>query len=379
LRDLADVQMLLTSWRPVERRGACYLHYTRWNEISHAYVRYWNCDLRGPAVRPGEGIMFFQRGFGGYALGALAALAMLLAASTSRADTAVSACGTLSAAGNYFLTKNLTSAGTCIVIGDQGVAFDMRGHTITGDGSGDGITDGGSHFESMAIANGKIRNFSVGIGLDNSCCVVIRNIDSSKNTLTGIIVGKCCGTIDSVTANNNGNSGIVASDCCFTINNVQANGNGGGGGIVAAASGCCTTVANSIVSGNGGAGVFLEGCCSFLVSSTVKGSGADGVDMNSCCNFVISSTVAGNAGKGVSLIGDDNLVVGSTVFANGGDGIFLASDTNQITNTSSTGNGGFGANVECPGAITGLSTKNNTGGKLNTTGGTCTQLNNKLL
>ena len=98
--------------------------------------------------------MSFGRGFRGYALGALAAMAMLLAASTSRADTAVSACGTLPVAGNYFLTKNLTAAGTCIVIGDEGVSFDMRGHTITGDGSGDGISDGGGGFDSMAIANG---------------------------------------------------------------------------------------------------------------------------------------------------------------------------------------------------------------------------------
>ena len=322
--------------------------------------------------------MFFQKGFGGYVCAALAALAMLLAASTSRADTAVSACGTLATRGNYFLTKNLTSSGTCIVIGDEGVAFDMRGHTITGDGSGDGISDGGGSFDSMAIVNGKIRNFSVGIALDTSCCVVIRNVDSSNNAATGILIGRCCSTIDSVTANSNGTSGIVASDCCFTINNVQVNGNGGGGGIVAAASGCCTAVSNSTVNGNGGAGVFLEGCCSFLVSSTVKGSSADGVDMDECCNFVINSTVAGNGGKGIHLIEDDNLVIGSKVFANGGDGIFLSSDTNEITNTSSTGNGGFGANVECPGAITGLSTKNNTAGPLNTSG-TCTQLNNKLL
>ena len=53
--------------------------------------------------------MSFGRGFRGYALGALAALAMLLVASTSRADTAVSACGSLSAPGKYFLTTNLTN------------------------------------------------------------------------------------------------------------------------------------------------------------------------------------------------------------------------------------------------------------------------------
>lgn len=320
--------------------------------------------------------MSLERGFKGYALGALAALAMLLAASPSRADTAVSACGTLAAAGNYFLTKNLTTSGTCIVIGDEGVSFDMRGHTITGDGTGDGISDGGGEFESMAIANGRIRNFDVGVDLSSSCCVVIRKVDSSKNAETGIFIGECCSTLDSVTASNNGTVGMLIEGCCYTVNNAQVNGNGGGGGILE--TGCCTTVSNSTITANGGTGVVLDGCCSFLVSSTVKGSGADGVDMDTCCNFVVGSAVAGNTGNGVSLVGDDNLVIGSTVFSNGNDGIFLASDTNQITSSQSTGNGGFGANVGCPGAITGLTTKNNTSGPLNTAGGTCTQLNNKL-
>src|SRR5258708_21534043 len=170
------------------------------------------------------GSMSFERGFRGYALGALGALALLLMASSpSRADTAVSACGPLPTAGNYFLTKNLTSSGTCITIGDEGVSLDMKGHTITGNGTGDGISDGGGHFESMAIANGKIRNFGVGIGLDTSCCVVIRNVDSSMNTDTGILVGRCCGVLDSVTANNNGTAGGIALDCCYSLNSIQAN------------------------------------------------------------------------------------------------------------------------------------------------------------
>src|SRR5260370_30859397 len=71
-------------------------------------------DLRSPsgAVR-GEtmyrgGIMWFKRsfrgrGFRGYALGALAALAMLLAASPARADTAVSAWRAVTHARNRFL------------------------------------------------------------------------------------------------------------------------------------------------------------------------------------------------------------------------------------------------------------------------------------
>ena len=327
--------------------------------------------------------MFFQRGFGGYALGALAALAMLLAASTSRADTAVSSCMTLSSPGNYFLTKNLTSAGTCIVIGAEGVSFDMQGHTITGNGSGDGITDGGSHFESMAIANGKIRNFSVGVGLDHSCCVVIRNIDSSKNAATGILVGNCCGTIDSVTANNNGGDGIDAFDCCFTLNSIQANNNGGGGviskSIILNHTACCTSLSNSSVSGNTGVGVDMENGFNYLVSSTVQKNGADGADLSgSCCNYVVDSTVTGNTGDGMHLTGNHNLVTSSKANRNTGIGIFLRTTENQITSSQATGNGGAGADVGCPGAITGLNAKGNTGTSLTTSGGVCTELNNTL-
>jgi hypothetical protein len=315
-------------------------------------------------------------GFKRYALGALCALAILFAASPSRADTPVSSCMTLSAPGNYFLTKSLTSVGTCIIVDSEGVSLDMKGHTVTGNGTGDGISDDGGGFESMAIANGKIRNFDVGIDLGTSCCVVIRNVDSSKNTATGILIGDCCGLLDSVTANNNGAVGIMAESCCYALNNIQANNNGAGGGIVT--TDCCTTVANSTISGNGGAGAFLDGCCSFLVSSTVQNNGADGVDMNDCCNFVVGSTVITNVGAGVSLIEDDNLVTGAKVSNNGGDGIFLSSTFNQITSSQAIGNGGKGANVGCPGAITGLTAKNNVGGSLATSGGTCTQLNNKL-
>jgi parallel beta helix pectate lyase-like protein len=320
--------------------------------------------------------MSFESRFRGYALGALGALALLLAASPLRADTGVSACGTLSSAGNYFLTKNLTATGTCIVVGSEGVSLDMKGHTITGNGTGDGISDGGGHFESMAIANGKIRNFDVGIGLDTSCCVVIRNVNSSNNTEAGVLIGDCCGTLDSVTANNNGTVGIDALDCCYTLYNVQANNNGGGGGIVE--TDCCTTVANSTISGNGGPGVVLDGCCSFLVSSKVEKNGADGVDMNDCCNFVIESTVVVNLGYGVNLIGSDNLVTTTNASGNSLDGIFLRTEDNQITNSQANGNHGAGANVGCPGAITGLTAKGNTGGSLTTSGGTCTQLNNTL-
>jgi len=44
----------------------------------------------------------------------------------ARADTPISACGTLSSPGNYFLTSNLTATGDCLVIAANNVAIDLK-------------------------------------------------------------------------------------------------------------------------------------------------------------------------------------------------------------------------------------------------------------
>jgi hypothetical protein len=95
----------------------------------------------------------------------LAALFCLTAAKTASAQTVLSACGTISSPGNYVLNTNLTTSGDCFVITASNVALDMKGHTITGDGSGNGITDDGLSRDYAIISNGKIRNFDMGINL----------------------------------------------------------------------------------------------------------------------------------------------------------------------------------------------------------------------
>src|SRR5260370_4736839 len=135
-----------------------------------------------------------------------ALLAMLLIGGLcgrARADVAVSACGTLSTpATNYFLTQNLTATGNCLVIAADNVGIDLKGKTITGNGSGSGITDGGFAHPFAIIANGKIRNFKNGVDLVISGEAIVSNLDSSKNTGDGIFISECCNTLNSFTANN---------------------------------------------------------------------------------------------------------------------------------------------------------------------------------
>jgi hypothetical protein len=118
------------------------------------------------------------------ALVALVGLSLGLMAPAASADTEITSCPTtIIAAGTFFLKKNLTSSGNCIIVHHSNVAIDMRGHTITGDGTGGGITDTGTFVESVAISNGKIKNFDEGIdffGLDSDL-ITIERIDASNN------------------------------------------------------------------------------------------------------------------------------------------------------------------------------------------------------
>jgi hypothetical protein len=314
----------------------------------------------------------------GIVAGAIAMAGAVFAGPDAMADTAVSSCQTLSAAGNYFLTTNLTATGDCIHITSDGVALDLKGHTITGDGSGAAINDDGFSLDSFAIGNGKIRHFDEGIDMGSSCCGAINNVDSSNNTSTGIFVGDCCGTLNSVKANNNGGAGILALDCCYEINKAQVTGNGAGGIV---SSGCCTSVTGGTAANNTGVGIAGDECCNSVVTSKVQNNTGDGVIFTDCCNQVLNSTVSGNGGKGIDLEGDDNQVTNSKVSGNAGDGIHLRTHDNQITNSQSNSNGGFGASIGCRGTITGLQTKGNTGGALETIAipADCTMLNNKLL
>src|SRR5579864_4552040 len=89
---------------------------------------------------------------------ALVGLSLGMMVPAASADTEITACPTtITTAGKFFLKTNLTSSGDCIIVHHGNVAIDMKGHTITGNGTGGGITDTGTFVESVAITNGKIK------------------------------------------------------------------------------------------------------------------------------------------------------------------------------------------------------------------------------
>jgi hypothetical protein len=235
------------------------------------------------------------------------------------AAQAVSSCQTLSAPGNYFLTQNLTATGDCLVIAASNVAIDLKGKTITGNGSNSGITDDGGDRDYAIIANGKIRGFDTGINLHSSGSAIISNINASNNGSQGVFISECCNTLDSVTANNNSGTGIVIGSDDSSLSNIQANNNGSGG-------------------------IFISRCCNALISSTANNNNGVGAEIDSSDNFIVNSKLQKNSNDGVEMV-DDNGVIKSNTSNNGGDGMDFSDTVNLVTATKSNGNGGTGIDM----------------------------------
>ena len=114
------------------------------------------------------------------------------------------------------------------------MAIDLNGKTITGDGSGDGITDSGVSVKSVAITNGTIKNFDNGINFfgSSSSLITLERITSSRNAGDGIFIENCCNSLTRIKANGNGGVGVYIDNCCNAFNNIIANNNGSTIGVV---------------------------------------------------------------------------------------------------------------------------------------------------
>ena len=299
---------------------------------------------------------------------AAALFAMLLVAGLcgrAAADTAVSACGTLSAAGNYFLTANLTATSDCLVIAADNVAIDLKGKKITGNGTGAAVTDDGSFLNFAVIANGTISNFATGINLLHSGQAIISNVSSSKNTSDGIFIGECCNTLSSVTTNDNGGTGIFIGSDHSSLSKITANGNAGGGVHI---TGSRNALVASTESNNKGTGAEIDGCCSFVIASQTQKNTGDGVEMGDGDDGVIKSTSARNGADGMDLPGGDNMVTESKSTSNGGTGVDLGNNSDDrwgiFSGVQASKNKGDGVDMGCRGSTASLKAQKNSGTNL---------------
>jgi hypothetical protein len=243
------------------------------------------------------------------------------------AATTISTCPyTIATSGDYVLAANLKAAGTCITIAANTVTINLHGHKITGNGTGFGITDGGSFVQAIVIANGVIQNFDTGIyfGAPFSHPITITEVSVQNNTHTGIVIYGDATVMNSASNNNGGDGTFFTSVAAIYAS--EANENQGYG-----------------ISGNGP---------TFVIGSKTNSNALSGMALR-VSSQVIDSEANGNGGNGidVALGPADNTVIGSTALRNGGAGINLLCPSNAVSNTAKFNSAGN--LVEAPGVIGG--------------------------
>ncbi len=208
---------------------------------------------------------------------------------------------TITEPGSYYLTANLTAAGSGVIIEADNVTLDLMGFTLTGSGGGasHGVLINGSTnipIHNVVVRNGILRNFGNGVRAAYSHNCRFERLIAADNTLAGI-------NLHAYKGNCNGN---VIADCS--------------------------------ISGNGTYGVSI-----FATQGQSDG------------NTVVDCTIVGNGDSGIRLYAWEgqsrgNVIVNCTLRDNTGQGIYLLqnADGNRVENnhiSDTTGATSYGIRV----------------------------------
>ena len=210
---------------------------------------------------------------------------------------------TISTAGSYRLTGNLTVAGTvsAIKITVPNVTIDLNGFSIVGPGAG--ISSGIAVFaisgvvsqNQIEVKNGTMTGFASGVNVgDNS---IVKNIRAVANNF-GIEVGSNT-VVDGCTASSSVNDGIdcMGSGCTISGNTASKNSSNG---IQCIGSGCA--ISGNTASNNNIDGIFCKLSQCVISGNTANNNVGDGIDIgNSGTNgsLVVRNFAGGNGSFGL--------------------------------------------------------------------------------
>ena len=261
--------------------------------------------------------------------------------------TPISSCPySITTPGNYVVTTNLTSSGSCITITVDDVSIDLQGHSITGTAGGFGI--GGNNNE--VITNGTVTKFAIGL-----------NLPGYFNTVSGMTVEQ-----------NSGSPGQgILLGYGSTVTDTSVSGNTAMG-----IQGNTIMVNNSSVDNNDDLGI--SGNNLVVINSEVNNNGIGGIDIFTNENetgYVAGVSAKNNGGAGISIHGyGSGQVIDSNVTGNPA-GIAIVGGT--VMGNTVQNNADYGISLTCPANATGNTVKNNTGGNIVTSDNTCVLWNNK--
>jgi len=205
---------------------------------------------------------------------------------------------TVSAAGSYFLTQNLSGA-SGIGVGADSVTIDLNGFTLSGPGtaSGTGIGISGAQ-RGVVIKNGTIRDWFVGVDAHLAYRSVLTDLIVTTNSNDGIDIGSG-GTVNRVMSYSNGQFGLYV----WQVSDAWG-----------------TSIENSNFSRNVLRGVSLSANDVRFRGNIVHSNQAGGirVDLSEGFNEIIDNSIIGNTGYGIEMDtgSTGNVVAGNTLVAN---------------------------------------------------------------
>lgn len=238
-------------------------------------------------------------------LATCAALAVMTWALDASAMTPISSCPQkLGKAGEtYYLTADLRSAGSCLTVTADRITVDLKGHSISGDGSGAAITDGGAARLLVVVKNGSVDSFGTGVDLRASSRSEVRGVNSNYNSDDGI-VGGARTLVKGAMVGYNGGTGVIVGEF--------------------------SQVQECLVYSNGEDGI--KAGDNSLLNKNLAQSNVNGMTVGQ--KGTVSFNLAGdNSGYGIHA-GPNSQVSGNTVAENGGVGIWASCPSTVSKNES---------------------------------------------
>lgn len=99
------------------------------------------------------------------------------------------------------LDNDLTCAGNALLVSGEDIDIDLNGHTLSGNGTGNGITVSASH--RVTISGGSITGFQTGIFVGGSTEVVVRDNDFAASNTAVLLQATTASTIRHNTVTDN--------------------------------------------------------------------------------------------------------------------------------------------------------------------------------
>jgi parallel beta-helix repeat protein len=261
---------------------------------------------------------------------------------------------TISVAGSYYMTTNLTGNPGGITIAASGVTLDLMGFELVG-GTGSGVNVSGNR-TNIVIRNGTVRGWGdEGVSADIATDTTFEGLRILGNASNGLRAGNQARVTGCIAANNSG-VGISAvfastiSDCLAVSNSNRG---------IDVASGC--TVIGSASRANGSFGIDAFQFCTIVncasssnsqtginadIGSTIIGcssgfnSGGGGIFASSG-STIRDCTARGNQNVGIRA-GEGSTVNDCTVSGNTGDGIVVSNRCHLTGNTCNNNGAGTG-------------------------------------